>query len=481
LSKFKPSQSSATRPRRVKRPAVELIRSHFGPSAPPKGELLEVPEPRVAGDPSEEVPNGAQRIGFAAMLLFVFFRFSFAHEFITSNLHVSLHIIVILGAIAYLCCLLSGQVFRAFRDKSTWLWCGFAACMSMATLTSFWKGGSFPLLSDYLETCFPILFVLPAFAATKSQIRKVVNTIGLACIAMVLLALFNHDFRAGRMNIDAAGSEIADPNDYSAHLILMLPALAFFALRAGRPIVLKLIGLGIAAVSFLQILSTGSRGGFLSLGLTVVYIAFIGSKKVKVGILLGMPLLALLAIPFVPSESAARLYSLFASSASDPGSEAVESKAARLALLRESWKATMEHPVAGVGPGIFMDYQAASAKDVGQRGMWHVTHNSYTQVSSECGLPAAILYIGALASMFFLLRRCAKSPDRELAAIAITLSVMLVGFCICMFFLSLAYNVDVLVLSGLAVALKQRLQAGQGPPDPFNNNGEPATEALPAY
>ncbi|MDQ2777765.1 MAG: O-antigen ligase family protein [Acidobacteriota bacterium] len=479
MSKFKPSHSSAVRPRPAKRPAGTQV---YAVQDRQTGGLIEENGERVDGlPPSVELPpNAVQRMGFIAVALFIFFRFSFAHEFVAAKLNINTHVIILLGAASYLFCILSGQMAKAFRERTTFLWCGFLACMSIATVTSFWKGGSFPLWVDYLETVFPVVFVLPALTTTRSQLIKMLSTIGVACIAMVALGMFNHDLLSGRMNIDAAGSDIQDPNDYAAHLILMLPALAFLTLRAGRPVLLKLIGLAAFAFSFRQILSTGSRGGLLSLAITALYIAVIGSNKVRLAILVGGPILGLLAVPFIPSESAARLSLLFSSPVTANNAEAAESQDARLALLKASGKATLQHPLFGVGPGIFMDYQAITAGESGQRGMWHVTHNSYTQISSECGIPAAILYIGALGSTFLMLRAAGKSKDRELATVALFISVMMVGFCACMCFLSLAYSVHILAMSALAVALKQRLQADGNFPDLLSAGQFANAEALPA-
>lgn len=408
----------------------------------------------------EELPaNGLQKFGFLVALLFVFFRFSFAHEFIAAKFHFNTHLIIILGGLSYLCCILSGQMFRALKDRSTWFWLAFMCCMCLASATSFWRGGSLPILSDYLQTVFPVIFVIPAVTLTRDQVKKMVCAIGFACIVTALLGTLNDDFKTGRMSIDAAGSDIQDPNDYAAHLILMMPALVYLTLRPKRPIVWKLVGVVSLALCFMQILSTGSRGGFVSLALTGIYIVFIGSKRVKTAVLIGVPILALLISPFVPKESLTRLSTIFSSSSDGPETEASGSSQARLALLRASWTATLEHPFLGVGPGIFMDYQANSARDNGQRGMWHVTHNAYTQVSSECGLPALVFYLGALGFTMVSLRKVGKSSDKDMALLARFMSVMIVGFSVCIIFLSLAYNVHILVLSALAVSLKLRCMA----------------------
>ena len=88
-----------------------------------------------------------------------------------------------------------------------------------------------------------------------------------------------------------------------------------------------------------------------------------------------------------------------------------------------------------------------------------MSHNTYTQVSSECGIPALLLYVGALGASLISLRKSGRSGDQELAVVAQFVAVMMVGFCACIIFLSLAYNVHLLVLSALSVAITQRLAA----------------------
>ncbi len=431
-----------------------------GPAAPPHGD---------AGTPEDQT-SGSASIGFFAAMVLVFFRFSFLHEFIGAKLHANLHLIILIGGATYICWLLSGNTLRGFQERSTLLWLGFTCLMGIATGTSFWKAGSLHIFWDYLETAFPMVLVIPALVTTKRQILRMVDVMALACIATALLGALNDDFTMGRMGVDVASSEIQNPNDFAAHLILMLPVVAFWGFRKGRTILHKLIASGCMALCLRLVLSSGSRGGLLSLGFTAIYLVITGSSRIRAAILVGVPVLALAALLFVPRDSLTRLATLVSSSAAAKDSEAVESSQARLALLRESLRFSVEHPLTGIGPGEFMDFQAQDAADQGQRGMWHVTHNSYTQVSSECGIPAFVLYISALAVTLLNLRKIVKTGDPELAPVASTILVMYVGFGVCIFFLSMAYAVHILILSALTVSMKLRLskkleaqEAGQAP------------------
>lgn len=478
MSKFKPNQNGAA----VRNRPRSRFRGDLAASSAATARATEQLDRASATDSQDasldEAPGGIQSIGFYAVLLFVFFRFSFLHEFIGFKLNANLHLIILIGGVSYVAWLLSGNAFRALQEKSTWFWLAFVICMTIATATSFWKGGSFPILYEYLETAFPVVLVIPALVTTRPQIGKIVDVMGLACIVAAVLGSLNTDFTSGRMSLEMSSSEIQNPNDFAAHLILMLPALAYWGFRQGRTVVHKVIASAAIALCLRQILSSGSRGALLSLAITSVFLVFFGPKKAKLAILVGVPVMAMVAIPFVPKESLQRLSTLFSSSAAAKDSEAIDSQETRLALLQDSVKFTLEHPLTGVGPGEFMDFQANQAAQNGQRGLWHVTHNAYTQVSSECGLPAFIFYIGALLLTISNLRKVAKTKDEKLAPIASAMIIMYVGFGVCIFFLSLAYTVHILILSGVATSMKLRLSkqiAAQA-----DGASLPASEVVPA-
>jgi hypothetical protein len=67
-----------------------------------------------------------------------------------------------------------------------------------------------------------------------------------------------------------------------------------------------------------------------------------------------------------------------------------DAKQARWELLVASVQTTMRRPLFGVGPGQFPDYT----------GLWHVTHNTYTELSSECGIPVLILFLLVIRECF---------------------------------------------------------------------------------
>jgi O-antigen ligase len=220
-------------------------------------------------------------------------------------------------------------------------------------------------------------------------------------------------------------------------------------------------------------LSTGSRGAFVSAALTLAVVTVVSRPKIKVAILLGIPLVGLIALPLVPSKSVERLASLFRSSENDT-TDATASRMARQRLLEQSIALTLSHPVFGVGPGEFMDSEGSLAKASGERGMWHETHNTYTQISSECGIPAFLCYVGALFLTLKRLWKAGRNSDPIVATVARVVFTSSFGFAVAFFFLSHAYDFPVLVSGGLSIAIDQLL-AGRA-----NEASSPAPVELPA-
>ena len=453
MSQFKPN-------RRAYKPAVS------GSSS--SGALALEERPATAARAAISLPSEAarpasslQRAALQFTMLFLFFRISFLHEFTASEIRIDLHLLMVIGSISILTALLAGGLMSAAKDRIATLWLIFALCLFCATLFSSWRGGSYPVFSDYLRTTLPLAILIPAVAHTKEDVIKAMKTVGWAGTAVIALGFTSKSIIDGRIVLLKAGS-IGDSNDYAAYLIFVFPAVVYLFYGMNRNPFLRALGFLVIPAGIFQILSSGSRGAVVGMAATLLLVVVIAKPKVKIAILLGVPTFALLAIPFIPGKSAERFASLFKSAADDK-TDATASSEARRRLLEQSITLTLQHPVFGVGPGQFMDSESGLASASGQRGMWHETHNTYTQVSSECGIPALILFLAAIGTTWKRLWRTTKAPDPVLAAIAQVVLISMLSYAICVFFLSHAYDFPLLVSSGLAIAI-YRLVPGQDQP-----------------
>jgi O-antigen ligase len=89
---------------------------------------------------------------------------------------------------------------------------------------------------------------------------------------------------------------------------------------------------------------------------------------------------------------------------------------------------------------------------------WLGTHNSYTQVSSECGIPGFIFYTGVLVMCLRLAYRMYKAardkPElRDVMALSWCLFCGLVVYAVGTMFFHMAYTGGLPLLSGMTLAL----------------------------
>jgi O-antigen ligase len=186
-----------------------------------------------------------------------------------------------------------------------------------------------------------------------------------------------------------------------------------------------------------------------------------------------MTVLAAIGIASAPSAILHRLTLLTGdeeiSSKSDLS--AVASRMSRLALLKRSVSVTFSHPILGVGPGQFPVEVMDEAKAKNEWYQYLGTHNSYTQVSSECGIPAFLCYFAVIVLSIRLnykvwkrFRNRPKSAD--ITSLAVALLSGAVVYSVTSFFFHMAYTGTLPLLAGQTVALyfaaKQRIGPNEG-------------------
>jgi O-antigen ligase len=141
----------------------------------------------------------------------------------------------------------------------------------------------------------------------------------------------------------------------------------------------------------------------------------------------------------------------------------VSSTESRIEMLKQSVAITFAHPLFGIGPNQFPVYTDQLAKEAGfRRGNWQVTHNTYTQISSECGIPALLFYavamILAVRAGSSLRRNAAFQAHpawKEISKMSFYLRLSLVAIAVFAFFLSFAYTALFYMMAGLVVAFER--------------------------
>ncbi|MGB8523761.1 MAG: O-antigen ligase family protein [Candidatus Acidiferrales bacterium] len=211
---------------------------------------------------------------------------------------------------------------------------------------------------------------------------------------------------------------------------------------------------------------TASRGGFLGIVFSIIltwwFILRGSSRGRRVAVLL--PLCLLIVLAKAPKVFWSRLQTTWsgstskmdfdAASAEDVAS-AEESTRGREMLLENSLKYTAQFPVFGIGIGGFPVY---NGQKFHRPDAWLGTHNTFTQLSSEAGIPALVLFLWlfftALARMKKIdIELAGDEKSTELRLLAKATRISLLAFAFNGFLAHIAYEYLFYYIAGIAVAL----------------------------
>ncbi|MBV9504190.1 MAG: O-antigen ligase family protein [Acidobacteriia bacterium] len=413
-------------------------------------------------------PGVLQHFSFAILIAFLFMIFSRIFDIHLSRLHLPGISYRVMGIFL----VITGAFLTAFRDKIGKCVLGFTACFMIAIPFSFWKGGSLHSLIN--EWLMPFV-VFVATASLISDFRQYVltaKTIALAILVLTIFCITLGVSENGRLFLERG--RFSNPNEMAQALLLGMPF--WWALLSNfRSLVAKLFGVSSLGLMLYVIGKTGSRGALISLAVMLCLMFVRATTVGKVKLLVSTALLFTLALLLLPGGLKARYETLLSSeeienrglpqSGEDAAANssmlesAVSSTAGRKEMLIRSLVLTIKHPLVGVGPGQFMVAEDAMARAEGKRrGAWLGTHNSFTQVSSECGIPALLFYVGIVVFSFqgsySLYRRAKIVPGlKEVSDHALALNYSLLVFVVTGMFVHAPYTALLPVLAGLAVSL----------------------------
>jgi O-antigen ligase len=268
----------------------------------------------------------------------------------------------------------------------------------------------------------------------------------------------------------SVGGMFKNPNDLALNMVAVLPLAALLTFRSIAP--LKRAAAALCAFLMVgAVVASQSRSGTLGLA-AMGLILGLSMLKRKPGLVFGLALAGVLALPLVPASYWQRVASITNNDLDQTGS-----RAARSTLLRESVDAFAAHPLTGVGAGNFKVYNPEDREQA-----WHETHNVILQVASELGIGGLMIFIFLLGCAAYapaqtrrLLRaaRPGSRPARHEGSVppldpaeydmltlhAAALSAALAGWFVCALFASVAYHWTFYYLLALATAPREYLLA----------------------
>lgn len=235
----------------------------------------------------------------------------------------------------------------------------------------------------------------------------------------------------GKQILRGPGGMLEDNNDFALALVMNVPLLYYLGMGENK----KWVTQATRAAVFLTIVTvflTRSRGAFLALSFTSLWIAYRSGKLFR-AIMFLMFLAAL--FPFVaPQDILDRLASI--------GDTKESSANARLTAWATAFEMIKDNPIWGVGMRNFQPrYPDYSVIPLTKSSTTYVAHNSYLQIWAESGTLAFVVYMGVLGSVFLSLGRIYKQarvrPDLFWAMnYARMMEATTVGFSVGAFFLN---------------------------------------------
>ena len=270
-------------------------------------------------------------------------------------------------------------------------------CYLAASAFSSYRGGSVPFMLGYCSRVHIFPFLFCGIALTTRRVRHLMLWCVAAELIVLVLCLKFGQYYEGRFAVPETTLE--NPNDLA--FTLLLGAAFLLILVFQRSWILRILWVGAFSLTLLFVLKSGSRASFITLIGVVVLAWLLASRGVKLTFALLAPALIVLMVMLVPQKTWTRLSFIVQDPAQvlamtdDPVVRAaVASQLARTELQKQAWRMTLAHPLLGVGPLQFEDVNDAMVREqTGRKSGWQITHNVYLEISSECGIPAFLLYV----------------------------------------------------------------------------------------
>jgi O-Antigen ligase len=412
----------------------------------------------IAG-PMDEQTSQFQRLGFSVLLVFIFLVFSRIFDVKFGTLHVT----GIAYRVVFAMVILSRAFQVALKSNVGKALLGFTVCMGLSVPFSVWRSGSKDIFQGWLLFSFVAFLAVAGLVINYRQWFKVFKTLAYALLVFTIIANVFGISDNGRLFLEQG--KFGNPNEMAQALLLGLPLWGAMMVIA-KSLPGKAFAAGVMVLILATTFRTGSRGamiGFVAM-LLVVFLRSSIMAKMKI-ILAGVLFLGIVSTT-MPGRLIARYKTVADEEAADTGemdaamaSSATSSTQSRKVLLRHSLVFTMRHPLLGVGPGMFVVADDAYQKTLGfRKGTWLGTHNSYTQVSSEVGIPAFLFFVSALwmalTGSYSVYRKTRGDPRLEqMGSVALGLHYCLVVYAVTILFEHIAYTVMLPVFGGMAAAL----------------------------
>lgn len=394
-------------------------------------------------------------LAYRTLVLFTFVYFVRPEDFIPGLRY--LYLARVLGAITLLALIFG--VKRSERGKIPTegkILIVLFVQMLLTIPTSFWRGGSADIVVNRFSKGVIVALLIPLVVTGVKELRRLLFIQAAAITLVTFASILVHRTLDGRL-MGVQSGILENPNDLAINIAINFPLCMGFLFAAKKGLPKLLWTAGLFCILF-GVVATYSRSGMIAMAITGLICLWEfgvkGKRFALVGVTAILAVLACGALVATPRYFN-RLASLVVTAdPSEVGTGTMESHGeasleARTQLLKDSLRLMAQHPIFGVGPGMFPAVT----------GGWHVAHNTYTELGAEAGVPALVLFLALLITAGRRIRKVRKMPgyaaDPSIRLWSSALWAGLAGYAAGAMFASTEYTLFPYFLVGYICALYQ--------------------------
>ena len=409
--------------------------------------------------PIQAVPDQGGKWAFAFLLLFTIADFARPEDIFRVPFHFQL-IFGACAALAYVVALGARRV-RLLWSRELILVVLLTIWFTLGVPFAYWRHESFEVLTQVWLKTLLSFFLLSQMLTGSERIKKLLWAIILSELLVTSLSIAmsgRADLRVGdRLSGISAG--LLAWNYFGIAVAQICPYVAALYLCERSKLKISVLLISLLAMMWMLVL-TASRGGFLNVVLSIAltwWFVLRGSTRGRIAsaVLVVCLLVCVAGAPNVFFVRVQTIWNGSDSTANDVVSAAEESTKGRQFLLDRAMNYTLRYPIFGVGLGNFADINGT---ELARPDAWYSTHNTFTQISSEAGIPALILFLLLLAAVINHMRQMSRAVgiDRnswELRLLARATLASTLSLAFGWFFANLAYDRYSYYSAGIATGL----------------------------
>ena len=421
--------------------------------------------------PIQTVPEQGGQWAFTFLVLFTIADFARPEDIFRIPFHFQL-IFGVCAALAYIAALLARRV-RLFWSRELILVVLLTIWFTLGVPFAYWRRESFEVLTQVWLKTLLSFFLLSQMLTSQDRIKKLLWAIILSELLVTSLSIAmsgRADLRVGdRLSGISAG--LLAWNYFGIAVAQICPYVGALYLFDRSKLKTGVLLVSLLAMMWMLVL-TASRGGFLNVVFSIVltwWLVLRGSARGRIACAV-LVVCLLICVAGAPGVFFVRVQTIWKGSnntTNDVVSAAEESTRGRQFLLDRAISYTLRYPIFGVGLGNFADINGT---ELARPDAWYSTHNTFTQISSEAGIPALILFLFLLAAVVSHMRQMSRAvgDDRrswELRLLARATLASTLSLAFGWFFANLAYDrysyYSAGIATGLWIAFRQLSRVGQ--------------------